>query len=317
MRRDDAVVVYVDSGSTDGSRELARSLGVHVVELDLSIPFTAARARNEGFERALAEAPSIEFVQFLDGDCELQPDWIDTALRELDTKPKAAIVCGRRRERHPERTIYNLLCDLEWNTPIGRASACGGDALMRTKAVQDVGGYNPSVIAGEEPEMCVRLRQRGWEIYRVDAEMTLHDADMTRFVQWWKRNVRAGHAYAEGNFMHGAPPERHWAKPVRSNWVWGLIIPLLAVLLAWPTYGLSLLLLLGYPLQAFRIYQYAKPRHGSSAALKQALFIVLGKVPQMVGQAKFSWNRLTGRRSRIIEYKGAQPAQGSPEGKAA
>ena len=287
---------------------------MHVVELDLSIPFTAARARNEGFARALSEVPGIEFVQFLDGDCELQPDWIDAALREFDTKPKAAIVCGRRRERHPEKTIYNLLCDLEWNTPIGQASACGGDALMRTQAVQEVGGYNPSVIAGEEPEMCVRLRQRGWEIYRIDHEMTLHDADMTRFGQWWKRNVRAGHAYAEGNFMHGAPPERHWAKQVRSNWVWGLIIPVLAVVLAWPTYGLSTLLWLGYPLQAFRIWQYAKTRHGSIAAAKQAIFIVLGKFPQMVGQWKFTWNRLTGKRSRIIEYKGAESNKTPPEG---
>src|SRR5689334_4384058 len=44
-------VVYVDSGSTDGSVAMAKQLGVHVVELDLTIPFTAARARNAGFEK--------------------------------------------------------------------------------------------------------------------------------------------------------------------------------------------------------------------------------------------------------------------------
>jgi GT2 family glycosyltransferase len=268
-RREEAVVVYVDSGSTDGSRKLARSLGVHVVELDLSIPFTAARARNEGFARAAAEAPDLQYVQFLDGDCELRPDWIERALAELEQRPQAAIVCGRRRERHPDRTIYNLLCDMEWNTPVGRASACGGDALIRVSAFNQVNGYDSSVIAGEEPEMCVRLRQKGWEIYRIDAEMTLHDADMTRIGQWWKRNVRAGHAYAEGHHMHGAPPERHWAKPVRSNWVWGGVVPLIALLAARPTYGLSLLLLLAYPLQAYKIYRHSKTRFDSSAAMKQ------------------------------------------------
>ena len=185
-------MVYVDSGSTDGSVTLARSLGADVVELDLSIPFTAARARNEGAARLVANHPEIDFIQFVDGDCELNATWITTALIEMTAKPQAAVICGRRRERFPDATVYNKLCDLEWNTPIGKAKSSGGDALIRRSAFEQVGGYNPSVIAGEEPEMCVRLRAAGWEIWRVDAEMTLHDAAMTRFGQWWKRNVRAG-----------------------------------------------------------------------------------------------------------------------------
>ena len=46
-------VVYVDSGSTDGSVALAQSLGVQVLALDPRTPFTAARARNEGFAALL------------------------------------------------------------------------------------------------------------------------------------------------------------------------------------------------------------------------------------------------------------------------
>ncbi|WP_242729061.1 glycosyltransferase family A protein [Microcoleus vaginatus] len=71
-----ARVVYVDSGSTDGSLELARSIGADTVELDLSILFTPARARYEGFARLLELAPAIEFVQFVDGDCELVDGWV-------------------------------------------------------------------------------------------------------------------------------------------------------------------------------------------------------------------------------------------------
>ncbi len=303
--RKDAAVVYVDSGSTDGSRELARSLGADVVELDLSTPFTAARARNEGFQRLIAKNPDLEFVQFMDGDCELNPQWIDKALAEMSKHPKAAIVCGRRRERFPERSKYNLLCDLEWNTPIGQTKYCGGDTLMRVKPFLDVDGYNPSVIAGEEPEMCVRVRHAGWEIYRIDAEMTLHDAAMSRFGQWWKRNLRAGHAYAEGAHMHGKPPEMHWVKEVRSNWVWGLLIPLLAIIPAYFTQGWSLLLLGLYLLQGYKVYQYARTRYPADAARLYALFIVIGKIPQMLGQLKFTLNRLTGKKSKIIEYKHA------------
>lgn len=299
-------VVYVDSGSTDGSVEMAESLGVEVVELDLSIPFTAARARNEGLARLLQVDPQVEFVQFVDGDCEVVEGWIEKARTYLTQNPKFAVVCGRRRERFPEQSIYNRLCDIEWDTPSGEAKACGGDAMMRIEALQQVEGYNPTLIAGEEPELCVRLRQQGWKIFRLDAEMTLHDAQMTQFSQWWKRSQRAGHAYAEGAWLHGKPPERHWVKESRSIWLWGAIVPLLALGLAWPTQGLSLLLLLAYPLLTYRIYRYMRSQNlNSSAATLYAGSCMLGKLPQFQGQLQFHLNRLLGRQRTLIEYKGA------------
>lgn len=299
-----AQVVYVDSGSTDGSVDLARSLGAEVVALDLSIPFTAARARNAGFACLLELLPQAEFVQFVDGDCEVVSGWLEHAVEALREHPDWAVVCGRRRERFPDATLYNRLCDMEWNTPVGEAKACGGDALMRVAAVQQVGGYNPALIAGEEPELCVRLRQQGWRIYRLDAEMTLHDANMTRFSQWWKRTKRAGHAYAEGSWLHGAPPERHWVKETRSIWLWGLAIPLGAIALVPVTQGLSLLLLLGYPVMTYRIYRYFKQQGYKSAdALPYAASCVLGKFPGLAGVLQFHANRLLGRRNALIEYK--------------
>ena len=184
-------VIYVDSNSSDGSVERARSLGVTVVELDMSIPFSAARARNAGFEKT---APAVKYVQFLDGDCELVPGWIDRAKRELESNAELAVVCGRRRERFPEKSIYNRLIDVEWATPVGFAKNCGGDSLMRVEMFRAVGGFDPSVPAGEEPELCQRFRGKGWKILRIDAEMTWHDAALYHFGQWWTRSVRAGYA---------------------------------------------------------------------------------------------------------------------------
>lgn len=280
------LVVYVDSGSTDGSCELAKKYGAQVVNLDLSIPFTAARARNEGFARAISVNPDLEFVQFIDGDCELVDGFIDRALQTMHDKPRAACVCGRRRERFPDASIYNQLCDMEWNTPIGQAKACGGDVLIRVSALKEVNGYNPDVIAGEEPEMCVRLRQKNWEIWRIDSEMTLHDAAMTKFNQWWKRNYRAGHAYAEGFDRHGAPPECFRQKEVKSNWVWGM---LWFVPLVWPL----------HVLQAIRIGLRRK-------SMPYGFSVMIGKLPQMLGQRKYFRNKSQGRREKIIEYKGAR-----------
>ena len=210
------IIVYVDSGSEDGSVELARSLGANVVELDLSRPFTAARARNEGFERLCQINPQIRFVQFVDGDCEVVEGWLKEASGVLAENPEIGVVCGRRRERFPESTVYNRLADLEWDTPLGEASACGGDAMMRVEAVRKVGGYNPTIIAAEDDEVCLRIRREGWKVWRIDREMTLHDMAMTRFGQWWRRSTRTGHAYAEGSAMYGRTPDRHFVRQTRS-----------------------------------------------------------------------------------------------------
>jgi GT2 family glycosyltransferase len=299
-----AAVVYVDSGSTDSSVADARRMGMEVVVLDLTQPFTAARARNEGFARLMAVAPHIEFVQFVDGDCEVVAGWLELAQRTLAEHPRIAIVAGRRRERFPEASVYNALCDVEWDTPVGETTWCGGDAMIRASALAAVGGYDASIIAGEEPELCFRLRQKDWTIFRLDAEMTLHDAAITRFGQWWKRCVRAGHAFAEGAAMHGDTPERYCVREVRRGWIWGFIVPLLALLPAWPTRGLSLLLLLGYPLMALRVYRAAALR-GLAPRLSRrlAFFTMLAKFPQACGQLKFTLARLRGRKTRIIEYK--------------
>lgn len=298
-------VVYVDSGSTDGSRELAQGLGAQVVELDLSTPFTAARARNAGYRRLRELQPNLHFVQFVDGDCEVVAGWVDTARARLVARPELAVVCGRRRERHPEASIYNRLCDLEWDTPIGDAESCGGDALMRVQAFEQVQGYNDTLIAGEEPDLCLRLRRAGWKIERIDAEMTLHDAAMTEARQWWNRHVRSGHAYAEGAHLHGDGPEHHWVKETRRSLLWGGVLPAVALGGALPTLGTSLTLLAGYPVNTARNFAHQKERGRSTPdALLYAASCTLSRFPEMQGVLRYHLGRWSGKRSKIIEYKG-------------
>lgn len=299
-----AAVVYVDSGSTDGSAGMARALGVDVVELDMTVPFTAARGRNAGFDRLTTTHPGVKYVQFVDGDCEVVAGWIERARAELESAPDVVAVCGRRRERYPDKSVYNRICDIEWDTPVGEAKACGGDALMRVEAVRAVGGYNPNVIAAEDDELCVRLRQKGGKIRRIDAEMTIHDAAMDRIGQWWKRAMRCGYAYALGAAMHGAAPERHFIAQRGRVVIWGGLIPVLGLGLAVPTWGLSLLLFGLYPVQVARVYRASRrrgiERRGAAA---WAVSCVAAKVPEFVGVCKFSLTNWRGGPARIIEYK--------------
>ena len=255
--------------------------------------------------------PDLEYVQFVDGDCEIVEGWFVQALETLQTHKDAAIVCGRRRERHPDASIYNRFCDIEWNTPIGETDACGGDALIRVTPFQELGGFNPALIAGEEPELCVRLRLAGWRIHRIDSDMTLHDASMHHVGQWWKRTMRTGHAYAEGYALHGHTVFRHYARPLRSILIWGFVVPVFCLIslittywTAWALVPLALCMF-GYAKIIWRSYAVARIRGASRGeAFLYGTSIVLAKFPQLAGALRYYKNKMTGKKSSLIEYKG-------------
>lgn len=331
-------VVYVDSASTDGSAALARAMGAEVVDLDMSIPFSAARARNEGISRLLAIAPEVQYVQMVDGDCEVVAGWIDRAKQELDANPQTAVVCGRRRERFPNASIYNRIADIEWNTPIGEAKSCGGDAMFRVSAFQEAGGYDNTVVAGEEPELCQRLREKGWKVFRIDAEMTIHDSAMLRFGQWWKRSVRSGYGAMDVATRFRRGKDGLFVKQVKSARMWVLT----ASLIAWLTFGVTSGVLIAWPLgmsmhqvsvskfdgwleliiliaaalpfifliatiaQVMRIAKRVHARVPSwytSAAY--GVLTMIGKWANYRGQRQYVRDRRAGKLTRMIDYKNA------------
>lgn len=296
--------VYVDSGSTDGSLALTKRMGVECVELDMATPFTAGRARNAGFERANQLWPDLKYIQFIDGDCQLCSGWIDYACEKFAQHPSWAVVAGHTIERYPEKSIYNQLCDLEWKTPIGEVLACGGIFMVRQHAFHATNGFNPALIAGEEPELCYRLRKLDWEIHKLDMPMVLHDAAITRFSQWWRRSVRSGHSYAQGFALHGNSKEKFYFRDLLRIWLWGLIIPggilCLAILLSpW-----LLLLFLVYLVQFLKIVLTSHKRFKNwRHSLLYAFFNILGKWPQLIGQLVFLNKKMLRKVPSLIEYK--------------
>jgi GT2 family glycosyltransferase len=296
-----ALVVYVDSGSTDASVREARDRDIEVVELDLSIPFTAARARNAGFAKLLQIAPDLQFVQFVDGDCELLSGWTDTAVAFLERQPDVAAVCGRLRERHPDRSIYNWLCDKEWDRPSGETLACAGNVMMRADALHNAGGYRDDVIAGEESELCVRLRTANWRIWRLSDEMAWHDAAMMHFGQWWRRAIRTGYAFAQGAHIHGAAPERHSVEESRRAWAWGILLPLFCIVTSAAVHPFGWLIAFLYPLQLLRLTVRNPGSFEDRARL--ASFQLLARFPESLGQIMFLRDRLLGIRPQLIEHK--------------
>ncbi|SIO46383.1 Glycosyltransferase, GT2 family [Bradyrhizobium erythrophlei] len=296
-----AAVVYVDSNSTDGSVQAARDLGSVVIELDLSIPFTAARARNAGFASLLTILPGLPYVQFVDGDCELAPGWPEAAVTFLDRQADVAAVCGRLRERYPDQSVYNWLCDKEWDRPTGEVRSFAGNVMMRAQALKGVGAYREDMIAGEEEELSVRLRQASWRIWRLAEEMALHDAAMLHFGQWWKRTTRAGYAFAQGSHLHGAPPERHLVREARRAMVWGLVLPLACLMATIAFLHFGWIAWLVYPMQLARLSINNPGPPSDRVAL--AFFQLLARFPEGLGLAMFCRDLLLDRRPQLIEHK--------------
>jgi GT2 family glycosyltransferase len=289
-------IVYVDSGSSDDSIAQARAVGAKVVELDMSRPFTAARARNAGFEAL--EDP--QYVMFMDGDCIIDPDFLPHALAHLQGNPHLGLVTGWRSEIHRDASLYNQLCDWEWHRPAGMILACGGDMLVRAQAWAQVGGMNPRVIAAEDDEFCTRLRKAGWQLERLPLSMTRHDAAMLRFGQWWSRAVRTGHGFAQVGQLH---PD-YFVTERRRVLVYGLALPVLALvapLYAWP---LSLCALAVYILNFIRtaqgLHREGLPRR---EAWRHSRLLTLSKLPNFLGLAQYHLRRISGSDMRIIEYK--------------
>jgi GT2 family glycosyltransferase len=292
-------LIYVDSGSTDGSQLVAKAAGTTVVSLDMALPFTAARARNQGFKKLLEMQPKTEYVQFIDGDCILDAGWLMQARQFLIEHPGVVAVCGRRREMYPDASVYNWMCDTEWATPIGEIESCGGDVLVRTHALLELGGYLEFLVAGEEPELCIRLRETGWKVWRISAEMTLHDAAITRFSQWWRRCKRGGYGMCQVAKLHIKSKHGMWKKSVMRALIYGSALPVVALLgLAYPAFWLMLLM---YPILVSRIA--IQRGYNNKDSWVYALMITIAKFAEFGGVLSFLTDIILRRSRSIIEYK--------------
>jgi glycosyltransferase involved in cell wall biosynthesis len=298
----DTEVIYVDSGSVDGSVALANRMGAKVIALQPERP-SAALGRNAGWRAA-----SGPIVLFLDGDTILHPNFVGDSLTEF-TVPEIAVVWGHRRELHPEQSLYNRTLDLDWIYLAGPTMYCGGDALFRRDLLTETGGFDETLIAGEEPELCRRIAALGFTILHVDRPMTLHDLAITRWQQYWKRSTRAGHAFAEVSERFQATEQAFWSDESRRNrnralLLLGLFIAGLAASIVFASLlpiGVACLLFLALATRS--AWKVRWKTNDKVALMLYGLHSHLQQVPIYLGQLQYKWNRRKGKRSMLLEYK--------------
>jgi len=290
-------IIYVDSHSNDGSVALAKGLNVDVVELDNEKPLSAARARNEGVDSLMALSSSIDYIHFIDGDCELDVNWLPKAIVALNNLKDVAVVCGRLREKHREQTIFNKLSDIGWYIPPGEVESAGGIATIRASVFLNNKGFNDKLIAGEEPEFYLRLRQAGHKILSLKDNMATHDAAMTSYSEWWTRTVRTGFSYANA---------KEWdtrENKSRSLIIWGGLYPLLLGLSPLINLGATAALIILFFLQIFKIFLNLNIPYSKKDKFLYACVCMLDKFPEFLGFLKYQYAKMSGTRHQIIEYK--------------
>ena len=290
-------VVYVDSDSSDGSAARASEIGCEVVELRSPPGYTAARARNAGYERLQKILPGCRFVHFVDGDCVLVPGWVSVAAAHLREHGEVGIVCGRLLEEHPTASPYHRLASIEWDQPVGDVGECGGIAMVRAEAFEDVGGYEADMPVGEDPDFCRRVGATGMRIVRLDRDMARHDIDMFRFSEWWLRQVRPGKAWADTCHRRGAKAPADVRRNLVSTLAWGGALPALCLLLVPATSGASLLVLAGALATLWvkvRRHALGDGRSPADATL-YATACTLGKFAALQGVLRFARERIVSR----------------------
>lgn len=299
-------IAYVDSGSSDQSVQLAAEYADCVHSLDTLTPFSAARARNEGFDVLTRQFPNIKYIQFVDGDCVVAPGWFDAALGAFEKDKGLALALGQRKELKPEATIYNKLCAIEWNSPVGTLQNFGGligSFLIKVDVFRAMHGFKTNVIAGEDSELGVRMCLAGYRMEKIDQHMETHDANMVKFSQWWSRSVRAGHAIGQRAFLNGDTAVKDCVKERKSTLVWGVLMPILLLLSLIFKPILSVVIITLYLVLTLKVYLYSMKlgMHVKDAWI-YTMFIVMGKLANGLGLLKFYLNSFK-KRYVLIEYK--------------
>lgn len=293
----DVLAVYVDSASNDSSIANAQKAGIDFIELDATVPLSAARARNAGYDWLKKSQGSVRYVHFIDGDCELDPGWLDKAVKCLDEDLTIGALCGRLREKDRDRNIFSRLSDMGWYIPPGEIEVCGGIVTIRSDIFEKLAGFDANLIAGEEPEFYLRLRSEGYRILCLDEEMGFHDSDIDSYYQWFTRSSRTGFAYAN------AKEWGYWQKERRSLIIWGGLLPLIFLASLFPVPLLSVAIVLLYIFQVFRSYKSLNIPYGRGDRLTLASFFIIDKFSEFFGYLKYNWAKWCKKNQTIIEYK--------------
>lgn len=163
-------IIVVDNDSTDGSARAAREYGAIVIH---SSGDSVAAHRNRGARAALGS-----ILAFADSDHEIDRHWIESAVDVLSDSGVAATGLPYLTQPSPNwvQQQYDGLrirpCRREDVTWLG-----SGNLAVKRAAFERVGGFNTSLTACEDVDLCNRLGQAGYRIVADPDLRSIHFGD--------------------------------------------------------------------------------------------------------------------------------------------
>jgi len=223
---DGCAIVFVSIGGDKEANAIARQAGAIVVDENEQALSTGGRARNAAYRQLKKIAPHIKFVQFIDAECALDPDWIGAAQKFMNRRAEVAIVEGWLTSASEKSLDHLIVADQTRHAINGETqTTIGGSALMSTEKFEAVGGFRGDLLTSETADLCIRLRRRGGHIWRLEDTMMMCNPSRSIRKGWWSSAVKRGYQNAYSVSLHGGPPERLGVMGVARAVFWGFLFP--------------------------------------------------------------------------------------------
>jgi glycosyltransferase involved in cell wall biosynthesis len=185
-------VVVADNGSTDGTRRAAeawRSRLPRLVVVDAAARRGAAYARNAG-----AAAARGENLAFCDADDEVAPGWlaaVGTALRRHE-----AVACRTELRKLNSGATGSARGAVQrdglqyYGYPPFLPYSGGGQLALRRRVFEALGGFDETLLACEDTDLCWRLQLAGYRLSFardavIHARLRDNPRDMCRQARCW------------------------------------------------------------------------------------------------------------------------------------
>ncbi len=228
-------VIIADSGSTDRTIEIALQYPITVVQLDDPRQKCCGIGPQLGFQHSHGE-----YIYMLDGDMDLNPEFLQEAMEVLDREPSIAAVGGivnemRLKNLEFEKRVRQFL---KRGVKHGSDVDClNGGGLYRRAAIEQVSYFSDRNLHGfEEYDLGARLRTRGWRLVRLESRAVDHYSyALSTYRLLWYR-IRAGRLLALGEILRAASRGKYLKnalvelRPIRFA---------IGTLVYWPLVGLA------------------------------------------------------------------------------
>ena len=227
-------VILADSASTDRTVALAAAYPVRIVQL-----------ANPG-ERCCGVGPQLgyqhsrgEFIYILDGDMKLHPGFLEQALDFMAANPDVAGVGGQVLEQNRDSLEYLGRIERAAHAmPVGESVRLDMGGLYRRAAIEQVGYFsNRNLHSYEEFDLAMRLRARGWRLWRLGVPAVDHHGHDVPAYELLMRRWRSAYICGVGEVVRaaiGQPHQRLVLTALRELWIyvaallWLLALPLVA-----------------------------------------------------------------------------------------